>query len=125
MNNEIKETILEKAKEQLADLEKQLTEKLGTKIKLEIVQEGKWFKVRSIDLTDKIPQFLTHLFKSIRIEGYITEQDYGLNLWLSYEYDHPCGSNGYKLGRAIFHSSEKDGDDTWSFRLEAKTTVFF
>ena len=119
MNNEIKETILEKAKEQLADLEKQLTEKLGTKIKLEIVQEGKWFKVRSQDLTNKVPQFLTHLFKRIRIEGFITEEWYGLNVWLNYEYDHPCGRNGYKLGRAIFHSKEKKQNyDIWSFRLE-------
>lgn len=118
MNNEIKETILEKAKEQLPRLEEALADVLGIKLKLEIVKEGEWFKVRSIDLTDKIPQFLTHLFKRIRIEGYLTEQDYGLNLWLSYEYDHPCGSNGYKLGRAIFHSTEKGGHDTWQFRLE-------
>jgi hypothetical protein len=119
MNNEIKETILEKAKEQLPSLEKALADILGIKLKLEIVKEGEWFKVRSQDLTNKVPQFLSHLFKRISIEGFITEEWYGLNVWLNYQYDHPCGSNGYKLGRAIFHSKEKKQSyDEWSFHLE-------
>lgn len=115
----VNEIVLEKAKSMLGDLEKQLSQKLGKDIKLEIIQDSRGdYRMLSSDLTDSVPKFLKPLFKKIWLEGYIHHTEYGLGFCLDYKYDHPNGSNGYELCVVNFLSTEKGQEvDKWVFRM--------